>query len=278
MMTFAFRYYDLVATIMRDGVHEQNARTKSGLRMLPQGHSFDIDLADNILPTCGMRRVRPVIAAAETAWCFMGATSVSWHNRYTKVWDAFADNNGDVMEAYGYRWKYAFKIDQIQAAIDRLRIDPTDRRVWISSYHPLDLANMGQKTVPCPVGFTLSTHDNRLNSSIMIRSSDVFLGLPIDMMRHALVMRAIANSISCDMQLGHMRVTLAHPHIYERYWDITLEMLKQTVAIPNVEMPNTVWTVDHVAAHPDEYVGMILMECRVAEPWPDYDPRVEVVK
>ncbi len=276
-MTFATYYRYLVEEIMERGVYEQNARTRSGLRWLPHGRSFHINLSDNILPTCGLRRVRPAIAAAETAWCFMGTMSIEWLNKYTKVWNAFADD-GNVTGAYGYRWKHAFEIDQIQAAIDRLRADPTDRRVWISSYHPLDLMNTGQKTVPCPVGFTLSIHDNHLNSSLMIRSSDVFLGLPIDMMRHALVMRAIANSISADMQLGHMRVTLAHPHIYERQWDVALEMLNQKIAIPNVEMPVSPWTVDHVATHPDEYVGTILRACVGTSPWPDYDPRVEVVK
>jgi len=277
MIRFADTYENLIAAIMSDdGDYDMNQRTRSAISFLPDGYSFAIDLGDNVLPTCGLRRTRPHLAAVEVAWCFMGDSDLKWLRKHTKIWDAFADSYGNIMEAYGYRWKHAFGHDQIQTAIRRLTMDPSDRRIWISSWDPrVDLIDNGQKTVPCPVGFTLSTYENRLNSSLMIRSSDAFIGLPLDVMRHALVMRAIANDL--NKKLGYMRVTLAHPHIYESQWDMALTMLGEEIMVPDIKMPLAPWTVDHIAGNPDEYVDLIRREADAVE-WPAYDPKVRVVK
>lgn len=277
--TFAEHYRDLLREIAcEESEYEWNRRTNSGLAFLPEGYSFQIDLIDNLLPTCGLRRTRPHIAAAETAWCFMGSTSTGWLKQHTHVWDEFEDGNGDIWEAYGYRWKHAFSFDQVAMAIERLQRDHTDRRIWISSYLPeRDLLNSGQKTVPCPVGFTLSMHDNYLNSSLMIRSSDVVTGLPYDVMRHALVLRAIACSISDRVNVGHVRFTLAHPHIYESQWKIANEMLEQDIMTPEIEMP-TDWNIRRIANNPDHYVMEIRNKVFASTGWPDCDPKIEVVK
>lgn len=278
MIRFADTYESLVARIMsEESDYELNERTRSAVSFLPDGYSFAIDLGDNVLPTCGLRRTRPHIAAAEVAWCFMGIPNVKWLQKHTKIWNAFADDEGTIYEAYGYRWKYAFAHDQLETAILRLKNDPSDRRIWISSWDPrVDLKSLGQKTVPCPVGFTLSTYEKRLNSSLMIRSSDVFIGLPLDVMRHALVMRAVANSL--DMRLGYMRVTLANPHIYESHWDAALGMLNEDIRVPDIRMPERPWTVDHVADHADNYVELVRSSASESDGWPSYDPKVMVVK
>lgn len=277
MIRFADSYANLVRQIMsEESDYEMNQRTRSGIAFLPEGHSLAIDLHDNVLPTCGLRRSRPHLAAAEAAWCLMGHGNVKWLQRHTKIWDAFADEDGNILEAYGYRWSHAFGYDQMQTAINRLIADPSDRRVWISSWDPRhDLRPKNQKTVPCPVGFTLSISGGRLNSSLMIRSSDVVIGLPLDVMRHALVMRAVANSLSVN--LGYMRVNLAHPHIYENQWPVADMMLEQDISVPDIKMPKLPWTVVDVIEKPDDYVAMIREQADLCD-WPEYDPRVVVVK
>lgn len=273
---FAEHYRILAANIMHNGYRDVNKRTGAGIKLLPQGHMFSINLGDDILPTCGIRRTRPHIAAAEVAWCLSGVPNVAWLRKHTKVWDAFADDNGNVMEAYGYRWKHSFGYDQIQTAIGRLTRDSTDRRVWISSWDPMfDLIDSGQKTVPCPVGFTLSKYAGCLNSTYVIRSSDVFMGLPYDIMRHALLMRAIANSIP-DTQMGFMSVMLAHPHIYETHFKLVEEMIGQEIKVPYLKMPGL--NVADITNFPDDYVRLIKDDFLITDNWPDFDPKVTVVK
>lgn len=279
MIRFAESYGNLVHAIMSESSsYDMNLRTRCGISYLPEGYSFVMNLGDNILPTCGLRVTRPHLAAAEVAWCFMGSTSLGWLRRHTKIWDAFADGNDEIVEAYGHRWRHAFDYDQLKTAIDRLKKDPSDRRIFISSWDPRhDLIDSDQKTVPCPVGFTLSISESQfLNSTLLIRSSDVFIGLPIDVMRHALVMRAIANSL--NIKLGFMRVTLAHPHIYESHWDSANKMLEQEIMVPEIQMPKIPWDIDMIAEMPDDYVALIRAEAATTVGWPTYSPRATVVK
>lgn len=312
-MRFAEQYALLLKQCLdpRESVEELNQRTGSRIRAIPAGASFVVDLWDNVLPTCGLRRTRPHIAAAEAAWCFIGHAHVDWLRKWTRVWDDFADvtmcakcdgggwypppidaacsqsgaqitcdscdGSGKTYwleQAYGNRWRVSLGIDQLAIAIKRLQDDPTDRRVWISSWDPsVDILPLRQKTVPCPVGFTLSTLNGRLNSTLMIRSSDLYMGLPYDVMRHALVMAAAARSIG-GVSLGRMRVTLAHPHLYERHYGLTETMIGLEPVVPFVTMPT--WSVEDIVRDPDHYVVVSKEQCHGALfPW--FDPKSEVV-
>lgn len=302
-MRFAESYALLLKSCLdpRESVEELNQRTGSRIRALPAGASFVVDLWDRVLPTCGLRRTRPHIAAAEAAWCVLGHAHVDWLRKWTKVWDAFADvtdcakcdGTGRMVEeypcaecdgsgktywleqAYGNRWRVSLGIDQLATAMARLKKDPSDRRVWISSWDPsVDILDLGQKTVPCPVGFTLSVLGDRLNSTLMIRSSDLYMGLPYDVLRHALVMNMVACSLGTGM--GHMRVTLAHPHLYERHYDLAANMIGMEPVVPQIQMPAG-WAVGVVYDNPDGYVALVKRLCDAAL-WPPYDPKSEVVR
>lgn len=285
MKNFGLIYHDILSAVMSHGIVEKNRRTDTHIRMLPEGISFALHLNDNVLPTCGLRKTKPWHAAAEAAWCFMGHDHINWLRQHTKAWDQFAEPDGRLPQAYGARWKFAFsetndhgiQCDQVAEAVRRLENDMSDRRVWITSYHPVeDLVKTGQKTVPCPVGFSLSIMDGQLCSSLMIRSSDLYFGLPYDVMRHALVMAAFAATLGVG--LGHMRVTLAHPHVYRPQWPNVISMLGNVVKIPYIVMPN--WKIDHIVKSPNEYVALVSNRCNIvpAEYWPAYEGKSEVVK
>lgn len=301
-MNFAEQYRDLLGDCLA-GVEDMNRRTGKAIRMMSDGASFALDLSDNVLPTCGLRLTRPHVAAAENAWCLLGHNHVDWLRRHAKVWDAFADvatcaecdGMGDVTDrecakcggtgkthwleqAYGNRWKNAFGYDQLDAAMKRLITDPSDRRVWISSWDPTlagDLAVCGQRTVPCPVGFTLSIMNGRLCSTLMIRSSDLYHGLPYDVMRHAFLMAAVGESLL--RELGHMRVTLAHPHLYESQWESARDMLRLPTVVPLLKLPD--WSVGRVVGEPDYYVETYKAYAASREfAWPSFNPKIEVAR
>lgn len=306
-----YRDMEIEQEASTDRVIETNRRTGEKISASPAGFSFSLDLCDQVIPTIGYRKATPIIAAAELAWCLQGHNHLAWLRRYTKVWDDFADwrecvvcdgsglavnysaleedgkilgmscTNCDgigkfpwLMEAYGYRWRGSFGIDQLQTALDRLRVDSTDRRCWVSSWDPSeDIEPKNQKTVPCPVGFTLSILNGRLNSTLMIRSSDVYMGLPHDVARHSLLMAACAAELG--VKIGHARFTLAHPHLYERHWDICREMLKQTPAVPQMLFFDQ--SVSGITKLPDLYVGQMKAYCQAFD-WPRFAPKSEVVR
>lgn len=289
MSQFANVYLILLLQLLDQGVEEVNARTGAKILIIRGGTSFKLNISDDYLPTCGVRKTWPHVAAAELAWCLMGHDNIGWLKRHTQVWNQFADHTDNcgiklnnsfctckcefIDAAYGHRWRYKFGRDQLQLAIDALKADPTDRRIWISSWDPSTdgLGAKLQKTVPCPVGFTFSIVDGHLDSTFVLRSSDVFMGLPHDVARHAYLMKAVAMTLK--IQPGVMQVSIAHPHLYEDHWELARTCLKQDVVDPCFSMPFA--DIDLILKDPDSYV---LHEKDTASlvTWPTYNPKVKV--
>jgi thymidylate synthase len=255
---------------------EQNARTGRAIKAGVGGTAFRVNLADRVLPTPGLRRTYPKSAAAEVAWFLSGETDVTWMRKHAPFWDKFVGADGKtVISAYGYRWRHHFDRDQLLLGLQALRKDPSDRRVFISAWDPSTdgLGAEGQKNVPCPLGFTLSISGGQLHSAIFLRSSDVFVGLPYDVMGHALLMDALAAEL--NVTPGIMHGTLAHPHLYEDHWDMAREALQQVPVVPNIRMPAI--AMHNIIASRDTYVGFVAHQAQQAE-WPSFAPKPFVVE
>lgn len=271
---------------------ETNARTGHRVAVGHGATSFRISLEDNNLPTPGLRKVFPKSVAAEVAWFALGTQESEFITKHAPLWEKFVeriyiDPENDklfrgkeqfdgVKAAYGYRWAHHFGRDQLHLGIEALRADPTDRRVYISTWDPaLDgLGAKGQTNVPCPVGFNLTVLEGKLHSALFLRSSDVFVGLPYDVMGHALLMRLIANDLK--VELGSLHVTLGHAHLYETHWEMAREALQQVPVVPTFPMP-LVYTLDHIVAAPDAFVEQFKENALKAE-WPSFNPKPFVVE
>lgn len=180
-----------------------------------------------------------------------------------------------VKAAYGYRWRSHFGRDQIRLAIEALRKDHSDRRVYVSAWDPAEdgLGEVGQRNVPCPTSFTFSVLNGELHSSLLLRSSDVFVGLPYDVMGHALLMDAMAQELR--LRPGVMHVTLAHAHLYECHWQMAVDALHQEPVLPRLQLPG--WSVSQIERGPDDYVTRYADEAKQLT-WPTYSPQPEVVE
>jgi thymidylate synthase len=283
--TFAAQYRDLLWRLTYDYggfVEELNQRTGHTIRAVT-GTSLTIDLEAGILPTIDCRRTFPKSAAAETAWYMLGTQDPAFIDRYAKrLWDKFKEDDGTVRAAYGYRWRRHFDRDQLLKSVIALAKDPSDRRCYVSTWDPREdgLGARGQKNVPCPVGFTLSMLDGRLNSTLLIRSSDVFVGLPYDVAGHAMLMASISSSIArCGNYgvgpLGVMQVAIAHPHLYDSHF----EMAEKCVSEPKVQpiVPLLGWSIGQVMAEPDSFVGQYKVLQSLTR-WPSYCPVPDVIE
>lgn len=267
MGAFRTTYGGLLYSLLNTLHVEVNARTGAGIRAL-EPRSFTVDVSDGRVPVCGVRRTYPKTAAAEVAWFLSGSKDVSFIRKYAPIWDKFVEDDGlTVAGAYGHRWREHFGRDQIGLALAELRRDPTSRRVWISAWDPAtDGLGQPSKNVPCPVGFTLSVQGGVLNSALFIRSSDVFVGLPYDVMGHALLMDACARTLR--VELGVMHVTLAHPHLYEVHRDMAYEALASDPSDDTQPMPG--WSVDDIVNAPDLYVMSVGAASSLVKRRPEY--------
>lgn len=277
--SFSSAYLDLLWRLDDEGINEVNARTGVHITALPGGHSFKLDLSGGRIPVPGNRRYWPRVAAAEVAWQFMGTKDPSFiMEKAPKVWGAFIED-GKIKTAYGYRWRRCFGRDQIALALRALRNDPSNRQVYVSAWNPATdgLGQPGQpKNIPCPVGFSVTQVDDTIHMSVFLRSSDVFVGLPYDVMAYALTLDAIAHSLG--YHTGSLHVTLAHAHSYEPHDDMVIESLygsgKKWVTGHEPEFPR--WTVEQIETDPHGYVDQVDELCR-GLPVSDYSPKPMVV-
>lgn len=258
-------------------VEEVNERTGAKIFVSETPVHFNLNLQDGLLPVCGIRKTFPRTAAAEVAWFLLGSKDVSFIREYAPIWDKFVEEDGTtVAGAYGHRWREQFGRDQISQAIAALKANRTDRRIVVMAWDPSgDGLGVPSKNVPCPLGFTLSIVNGWLNSALFIRSSDVFVGLPYDVMGHALLMQAICASIGGLKGLGTMSVTLAHPHLYGVHEDMAMEALRSEHSVDTRVMPP--WSVEQIEENPHGYVlNVKLLFQDLAQP--SFHCRPEVVQ
>ena len=292
--SFHEAYRGLLSELMNHGVTEVNERTKTEIKMLQGAHSFKLDLSDGRLPVVGNRRYYPHVAAAETAWQFMGTKDPKFIlGKAPKLWSKFLededftftdmDNHGEVTRterrsvlktAYGYRWRHAFGRDQLELAIHELKTNPTNRQLFISAWDPRSdgLGGLQPKNIPCPVGFTVSRFGNDLHMAVFIRSSDVFVGLPYDVMGYALTADAIAATTGLRPKSLHF--TLAHAHLYKPHWNATRACLTagwnpgewreakefakaSTTWADNVQPNLPAWDIQAILDNPEGYVSVV---------------------
>ena len=276
MRAFHEVYRDLLSDLLVEGLVETNRRTGARIKVKRGGTAFAVDLRDGLLPTVGLRKTFPKSAAAEVAWFIQGTQDVEFIRGYAPLWDKFVEADGRTVEAaYGYRWQHHFGRNQLLEAVQALKEDSSNRRVYVSAWDPSadGLLTKGQRNVPCPTSFTLSILDGELHSSLFLRSSDVFVGLPYDVMGHALLVAALARDLF--VVPGVLHVTLAHAHLYEHHWDLGIEALKQTPVVPALPMPP--WGTADIAADPHQYVQAMADGAKRFD-WPAFNPRPHVVE
>ncbi len=207
-------YKGLLTELYHGDAWETNARTGVGIYLLHGGTSFKLDVSSGKLPLAGNRAYYPRVAAAEVAWQMLGTKDPEFIMKHApKMWGKFIED-GELKTAYGYRWRKHFGRDQLGLAIEELRGNPTNRQLFISAWDPGSdgLGGPQPKNIPCPVGFTVSRFEDELHMTVLIRSSDVVVGLPYDVMAYALTLDAIA--ASTGTRPSSLTVTLAHPHYY----------------------------------------------------------------
>ena len=300
---YAAQYTDLLRALLNPSAfREVNERTGVGISFAPQGWTLTTNVGRG-LPLVNIRRTHPRTAAAEVEWFVSGEKSLGrLHAHKVHMWDAFAKLDvipervwglpvQDFIKgkrkvlvvdtAYGYRWRRHFGRDQLREAVNTLAEEPTSRRVVVTAWDPgVDGMRAKQLATPCPFGFSLSIsrseRNSMLNSSLWIRSSDVFVGLPYDVMGHAILMGLLAAEL--DMRPGWLNVSLAHPHLYDVHRDMAAEGLEH-VALRGMTTPRVV--VPHLTlSEVEETPGVLVVWYEKAQSlteWPAFNPRPEVV-
>ena len=247
------QYLDLIQQVLEKGV-EKSDRTGTGTKSI-FGYQMRFNLSDGF-PLVTTKKLHTKSIIYELLWFLNGETNIGYlKNNGVKIWDAWADKNGDLGPVYGFQWRNwnNDNIDQISELIKTIKSNPDSRRMLISAWNPSvlpdtsisfsDNVKNGKAALPpCHAFFQFYVADNKLSCQLYQRSADVFLGVPFNIASYALLTHMIANV--CDLELGDFIHTFGDAHIYKNHTDqINLQLERKPKKLPTLKINRNVSSI-----------------------------------
>ncbi|WFE91669.1 thymidylate synthase [Roseibium porphyridii] len=229
-------YHDLLAKILEEGV-DRGDRTGTGTRSI-FGYQMRFDLSLGFpLVTTKKLHLRSIIH--ELLWFLAGDTNIRYlKENGVKIWDDWADENGELGPVYGYQWRSwpapnGRSIDQIANLLTMIRTNPESRRLIVSAWNPALVDEMALP--PCHSLFQFYVADGKLSCQLYQRSADVFLGVPFNIASYALLTMMVAQVTG--LKPGDFVHTFGDAHLYSNHFEQAREQLKRSPrALPEMKI------------------------------------------
>ena len=206
-------YLQLLENVLINGAKKID-RTGTGTLSI-FGHQNRYNLQEGF-PLVTTKKVHLKSIIHELLWFLKGETNISYlkHNN-VKIWDEWADKNGELGPVYGYQWRSwptneGGNIDQITNVINDIKTNPDSRRLIVSAWNVGQISKMALP--PCHSLFQFYINNNTLSCQLYQRSADVFLGVPFNIASYALLTMMIAQV--CNLKLGDFVHTIGDAHLY----------------------------------------------------------------
>ena len=235
------QYLHLLQHIIDKGT-DKSDRTGTGTRSV-FGYQMRFDLNEGFpLVTTKKCHLKSIIY--ELLWFLNGNTNIGYLKKHNvKIWDEWADENGNLGPVYGKQWRSwqgadGVEIDQVKDVIHQLKTNPDSRRIIISAWNVADLPKM--KLMPCHCLFQFYTAPategrRKLSCQLYQRSADVFLGVPFNIASYALLTMMIAQV--CDMDLGDFVWTGGDTHLYSNHFEqANLQLTRIPFPLPQMKI------------------------------------------
>jgi thymidylate synthase len=226
-------YLDLIRQILAQG-EEKTDRTGTGTLSL-FGLQARYDLREGF-PLLTTKKVLFSAVVRELLWFLRGSTNIHDNlHEHTPIWDAWADEQGELGPIYGHQWRNwgGTGIDQIQGAIDLIKNQPDSRRIIVSAWNVGDLSKMALP--PCHAFFQFYVCNGRLDCQLYQRSADMALGVPFNIASYALLNQMVAQE--CGLTPGFFVHTLGDAHIYLNHLKgLEKQLAREPMPLPKVEI------------------------------------------
>ncbi len=218
------QYLALLADILEKGV-QRGDRTGTGtLGVFGRQIRFDLAKGFPVLTTKKLH-LRSIII--ELLWFLKGDTNIAYlKDNGVRIWDEWADENGDLGPVYGKQWRSwaapdGRVIDQISHLVENLKTNPSSRRHIVTAWNPADVDDMALP--PCHCLFQFFVADGKLSCQLYQRSADVFLGVPFNIASYALLTLMVAKVVG--LKPGEFVHTFGDAHLYLNHLDQAREQL-----------------------------------------------------
>ena len=230
------QYTDLLRHVLTHG-NKKTDRTGTGTTSV-FGYQMRFNLAEGF-PLLTTKKVHLKSIIHELLWFLQGSTNIKYlKDNGVRIWDEWADEQGNLGPVYGYQWRNWPKpdgthIDQIAQVVNAIKNTPDSRRLIVSAWNVADVDQM--KLPPCHAFFQFYVADGKLSCQLYQRSADIFLGVPFNIASYALLTMMVAQV--CDLQLGDFVHTLGDAHIYTNHMEQVQEQLTRELrALPQMHI------------------------------------------
>ena len=155
-----------------------------------------------------------------------------------RIWDEWADENGDLGRVYGAQWRSwcganGETVDQIANVARQIRQTPDSRRLIVSAWNPAEVDDMALP--PCHALFQFYVANGKLSCQLYQRSADIFLGVPFNIASYALLTMMMAQV--CGLQAGEFVHTLGDAHLYQNHLEqARLQLTREPRALPRMHI------------------------------------------
>lgn len=240
------QYHDLVKHVLANG-NQKGDRTGTGTLSV-FGYQMRFDLSEGF-PMVTTKKLHLKSIIYELLWFLKGDTNIQYlQENGVKIWDEWADENGDLGPVYGHQWRNwnSEEIDQITELIETLKTNPNSRRMLVSAWNPSvlpdtsvsfaeNVANGKAALPPCHAFFQFYVADGKLSCQLYQRSADIFLGVPFNIASYALFTMMIAQV--CELEVGDFIHTFGDAHIYNNHMEqLQLQLTRDCRPLPKMKL------------------------------------------
>lgn len=254
------QYLQLLQHILDTGVQKED-RTGTGTISV-FGHQMRFDLGEGF-PLVTTKKLHLKSIIYELLWFLKGDTNVAYLKEHgVRIWDEWADENGDLGPVYGKQWRSwegadGKVYDQIKDAIHQIRTNPDSRRIIVNAWNVAELPQMALS--PCHALFQFYVANGKLSCQLYQRSADVFLGVPFNIASYALLTMMMAQV--CGLEPGTFIHTFGDVHLYTNHVEqAKLQLTRTPFALPVMKLNPEVkdlfdfkfedFTLENYEAHP----------------------------
>ena len=230
------QYLDLMNKVMQEGTLKKD-RTGTGTKSI-FGYQMRFDLSEGF-PCITTKKLHLKSIIHELLWFLKGDTNIKYlKENGVRIWDEWADVNGNLGHVYGYQWRSwptpdGKHIDQITQIIKTLKENPDSRRIIVSAWNVGEIENMALP--PCHTFFQFYVANNHLSCQLYQRSADIFLGVPFNIASYALLTMMVAQV--CNLKVGEFIHTLGDAHIYTNHFEQTkLQLNRDCKKLPTMKI------------------------------------------
>lgn len=225
-------YHNLLNHILENGT-QKGDRTGTGT-ISCFGYQMRFDLQQGF-PLLTTKKVHFKSVIHELLWFLSGSTNIAYLKaNKVRIWDEWADENGELGPIYGYQWRHwqgknGEQIDQIAQLVAQLKQNPNSRRHIVTAWNPSDVDDMALP--PCHAFWQLYVADGKLSCQLYQRSADVFLGVPFNIASYALLTMLLAQV--ARLQPGDFVHTFGDVHIYNNHIEqVNLQLQREPRPLP----------------------------------------------